>query len=71
MTVAKQLVLTLVREITAQKKSRRVFPDSAMRIEVLNLVGQVLDALVADGSLVCHSLSVNRHIAYAEPQQDR
>lgn len=68
MTVAKQLVLVLVKEIIANKRNRHIAPDYALRNEVNMLVGQALDALVDDGSLVQRSASVNRHPAYEIPQ---
>ncbi len=68
MTVAKQLVLVLVKEIIANKRNRHIAPDYALRNEVNMLVGQALDALVDDGSLVQRSASVNRYPAYEIPQ---
>ena len=68
MTVAKQLVLVLVKEIIANKRNRHIAPDYALRNEVNMLVGQALDALVDDGSLVQRSASVNRYPAYERPQ---
>ena len=64
MTIAKQLVLVLVKEIIANKRNRHIAPDYALRNEVNMLVGQALDALVDDGSLVHRSVSVNRYPAY-------
>ena len=68
MTVAKQLFLVLVKEIIANKRNRHIAPDYALRNEVNMLVGQALDALVDDGSLVQRSASVNRYPAYEIPQ---
>lgn len=68
MTIAKQLALVLVKEIIADKRNRHIVPDYALRNEVNVLVGQALDALVADGSLVQREASVNRHIAYEIPE---
>lgn len=68
MTVAKQLVLVLVKEIIANKRNRHIAPDYALRNEVNMLVSQALDALVDDGSLVQRSASVNRYPAYEIPQ---
>ena len=68
MTVAKQLVLVLVKAIIANKRNRHIAPDYALRNEVNMLVGQALDALVDDGSLVQRSASVNRYPAYEIPQ---
>lgn len=67
MTIAKQLALVLVKEIIADKQSRLIAPAVAMRNEVNALVGQALDALVADGTLIQREISVNRNIAYAIP----
>lgn len=69
MTPAKQLALTLVREIVADKRARHVAPAYALRDEVTAMLGRALDALAAEGSLVQHEVSVNRHIAYEIPCQ--
>lgn len=71
MTIAKQLALVLVKEIIADKKNRHIAPDYALRNEVNVLVGQALDALVDDGSLVLRSASVNRYPAYEIPKTSR
>ena len=68
MTIAKQFVLVLVKEIIANKKNRHIVPDFALRNEVNVLVSQALDALVDDGSLVLRSASVNHHPAYEIPE---
>lgn len=68
MTIAKQLALVLVKEIIADKKNRHIAPDYALRNEINSLLGQALDSLVADGSLVQREASVNRYIAYEIPQ---
>lgn len=60
MTIAKQLALVLVKEVIADKRNRHIAPDYALRNEVNMLVGQALDSLVADGSLVQREASVNR-----------
>ncbi|MDE6276841.1 MAG: hypothetical protein K2M06_01895 [Muribaculaceae bacterium] len=67
MTIAKQLALVLVKEIIADKKQKHIAPDYALRNEVSMRLAQALDDLVADGSLVERSASVNRHIAYEIP----
>lgn len=67
MTIAKQLALVLVKEIIAKKRNSHIAPDYALRNEVNLLLGQALDALVADGSLVQRKASVNRFIAYEIP----
>lgn len=67
MTIAKQLALVLVKEIIAQKKNSHIAPDYALRNEVSALVGQALDSLVADGTLVQREASVNHHAAYEIP----
>jgi hypothetical protein len=64
MTIAKQLALVLVKEVIANKRNKHIVPDYALRNEVSALLGQALDALVADGSLVQRKASVNRFIAY-------
>ena len=68
MIIAKQLALVLVKEIIADKKNRHIVPDYALRNEINALVGQALDALVDDGSLVLRSASVNRYPAYEIPE---
>lgn len=68
MTIAKQLALVLVKEIIADKKQKHIAPDYALRNEVSMRLGQALDELVADGSLVERSASVNRFPAYEIPQ---
>lgn len=68
MTIAKQLALVLVKEIIADKKQRHIAPDYALRNEVNMRLGQALDELVADGSLVERSASVNLISAYEIPQ---
>ncbi len=67
MTIAKQLALVLVKEIIADKRHKHIAPDYALRNEINSLVGQALDALVDDGSLVQRSASVNRYPAYEIP----
>lgn len=69
MTIAKQLALVLVKEVIANKRNNHIAPDYALRNEVNMLVGQALDSLVADGSLVQREASVNRYIAYEIPSQ--
>lgn len=69
MTIAKQLALVLVKEIIADKRNRHIVPDYALRNEINVLVGQALDSLVADGSLVQREASVNRYTAYEIPCQ--
>ena len=54
--------------IRDSKRNRHIAPDYALRSEVSVLVGQALDALVADGSLVLREASVNKHPAYEIPQ---
>lgn len=68
MTIAKQLTLALVKEIIASKKNRHITPDYALKNEVNALVGQALDALVNDGSIIQRSASVNRIPAYEIPK---
>lgn len=67
MTIAKQLALVLVKEIIADKRHKHIAPDYALRNEVNLLLGQALDSLVADGSLIQRSASVNRYQAYEIP----
>ena len=67
MTIAKQLVLVLVKEIVAVKRHKHIFPDYALRKEINDLICQALDELVHDGTLVQREASVNRHIAYELP----
>lgn len=67
MTIAKQLALVLVKEIIANKRNNHIAPDYALRNEINSLVGQALDSLVADGSLIQRSASVNRYPAYEIP----
>lgn len=68
MTIAKQLALVLVKEVIANKRNNHIAPDYALRNEVNALVGQALDSLVADGSLIQRVASVNRIIAYEIPE---
>lgn len=68
MTIAKQLALVLVKEIIADKKNRHIAPDYALRKDVCALVGQALDALVADDSLIQRTASVNCYPAYEIPE---
>lgn len=67
MTIAKQLALVLVNEIIAQKRNSHIAPDYALRNEINSLVGQALDSLVADGSLIQCEASVNHYAAYEIP----
>ena len=66
MTTTQQLALALVREITAEKRQRRVAPDYAISTEIIQRLNLALDSLVADGTLIRHLASVNRHYAYEE-----
>lgn len=59
MTIAKQLALVLVKEIIADKRHKHIAPDYALRNEI--------NSLVADGSLIQRSASVNRYPAYEIP----
>ncbi len=68
MTIAKQLALVLVKEIIADKRHKHIAPDYALRNEINSMVGQALDSLVADGSLIQRRASVNRYPAYEIPQ---
>lgn len=68
MTIAKQLALVLVKEIIANKRNSRIAPDYALRNEINSLLGQALDSLIADGSLIQREASVNRYPAYEIPQ---
>lgn len=67
MTIAKQLALVLVKEIIANKRNSHIAPEYALRNEINSLVGQALDSLVADGSLIQREASVNHHAAYEIP----
>lgn len=67
MTIAKQLALVLVKEIIADKRHKHIAPDYALRNEINSMVGHALDSLVADGSLIQRSASVNRYQAYEIP----
>lgn len=67
MIIAKQLALVLVKEVIANKRNNHIAPDYALRNEVNVLVGQALDSLVADGTLVQREASVNHHAAYEIP----
>lgn len=67
MTIAKQLALVLVKEIIVNKRNGHIAPDYALRNEINSLVGQALDSLVADGSLIQREASVNHHAAYEIP----
>lgn len=68
MTITKQLALVLVKEVIANKRNKHIVPDYALRNEVSALLGQALDALVADGSLVLRDASVNHIPAYEIPE---
>lgn len=68
MTIAKQLALVLVKEIIADKRQKQIAPDYALRNEVNIRLGLALDELVADGTLVERSASVNRFPAYEIPK---
>lgn len=68
MTTATTLALVLVKEIIANKRSSHIAPDYALCSEVTILLGQALDSLVADGSLIQREASVNRYIAYEIPE---
>lgn len=67
-TVSKQLALILVKEVIADKRNRHVAPDYALHTEVQAKLSEALKELVADGSLVEHQASVNRHPAYEVSQ---
>ena len=69
MTIAKQLALVLVKEIIADKKQKHIAPDYALRNEINARIDYAIDELVADGSLVERSASVNRFSAYEIPSQ--
>ena len=64
MTTAKQLVLLLVKEIIADKNNRHISPDYALLPEINAIVRHTLQTLVADGTLIQRSASVNRFPAF-------
>lgn len=68
-TISKQLALTLVKEVIADKRNRHVAPDYALRTEVQSKLSEALKELVADGSLIERQASVNRVVAYEIPCQ--
>lgn len=69
MTVTKQLILVLVKEIIAEKKQLGIVPNYAFVLEISTKVTQALNELVADGSLIERQASVNRLPAYEIPCQ--
>ena len=67
MTIARQLTLSIVREITADKQARHIEPHYPTEAEVITRVRQALQTLVDDGTLIPRQLSVNRIPAYQLP----
>lgn len=66
-TITKQLALTLVKEVIADKRTRHISPDFALLSEVQAKVTQALNELTSDGSLIERKLSINRLPAYEIP----
>ena len=65
-TIARQLALTLVKEIIARKQQQHILPSHAISVEISHALSSALAGLVADGSLTRHDTLNN--IAYALPQ---
>lgn len=68
MTIAKQLVLALVKEVIADKKERGIAPEYAISTELRQITDEALFALVTEGCLILRSASVNRMPAYELPK---
>lgn len=64
--IARQLALTLVREIIARKQQQHTVPSHALNVEITKLLTDTFADLVADGSLLRHDTLNN--IAYALPR---
>lgn len=69
MTIAKQLTLTLVREIIAAKQQQGIKPDYALYTEISDKVKEAINALVVDGALSYRPASVNKTPAFSIPGQ--
>lgn len=67
MTIARQLTLTLIKEIIAGKRNNHISPDYALRTELDTIISDALDTLVSDGTITRHSASINRIPAYSLP----
>lgn len=67
MTIARQLTLTLIKEIIAGKRNSQISPDYALRTELDTIISDALDTLVSDGTITRHSASINRIPAYSLP----
>lgn len=66
-TIARQLALTLVKEIIARKQQQHIVPSHALNVEISQSLSSAFDSLVADGSLLRHETLNN--IAYALPEK--
>lgn len=66
-TIARQLALTLVKEIIARKQQQHLVPSHALNVEISKSLSTAFDELVADGTLTRHDTLNN--IAYALPQK--
>lgn len=66
-TIARQLALTIVKEIIARKQQQHIAPSHALNVEISKSLSSALDALVADGSLTRHDTLNN--FAYALPEK--
>lgn len=68
MTIAKQLILVLVKEISAEKKQKHIIPEYPLWNEINSRIKTALDTLVSEGTLIERPASVNRYPAYQLPK---
>lgn len=65
MTIAKQLALSLTKEIIAAKRKRNIVPEYALQTEIHEALSDALASLVKDNTLSTSLASVNRITAYS------
>lgn len=66
-TIAKQLVLVLIKEITADKRQRHIAPDYVLMHEINTSISQAINSLAEEGTICLREASVNKHPAYEIP----
>lgn len=64
----KTAVYDLVKAVVTDKRQRGLLPDYAIITDLYQALEEALEALVAEGTLICHPSSVNMIPAYEIPR---
>lgn len=71
MTAAKQLVMSLMKEIIDGKKQRGIVPAYALATEINDKVKEALNELVKEKAVSFRPASVNKIPAFFLPEQNK